>query len=147
MAKKTSGLSVDLLSTLIAVADDCPVKKATVPAPRGGKPTLPQLQYEMLKDHPYEFTSAEVIFETTLKHKGITPAEMKKYRKELWEHFYSKPRPCLRTSALAKTYGWGFHCDAKGRVALCAVESKEYKRLLAAKTVQVVKAMRSKRGS
>ena len=48
----------------------------------------------------------------------------------------------------AKRYGWGFHFDAGSKVALVAVESKEYAALSSGKRkgVKVVAAMRSRRG-
>jgi Family of unknown function (DUF6157) len=46
------------------------------------------------------------------------------------EKFLRKGHPHLRVLALAKSYGWGLHNGAEGKVALIAVESPEYKRLL-----------------
>jgi hypothetical protein len=141
-------MDVDYLDTLIAVADDCPVSASAVPSPRGGKKTLPLIQYELLKDHPYRYTSAELLFESNMIHKGVPPAELKSRWSELWEAFFSKPQPCLRASGLPKKYGWGFHCDRAGKVALLPMESKEYQRLLQAKGAgtRILKAMRSSRG-
>lgn len=54
-------------------------------------------------------------------------------------------QPCLRSSPLAKRYGWGFHYDAEGRVALVPVGSPEYEAFVTDDSLTVVKAMRSKR--
>ena len=67
----------------------------------------------------------------------LWPTERKK--------FLSKGHPHLRVSALAKRYGWGIHNDAEGKVALIAVESREYKRLLKDPRTAKVKAFRSTR--
>ena len=61
------------------------------------------------------------------------------------ETFLSKGHPHLRVSALAKRYGWGIHNDAEGKVALVAVESRDYKRLLKDPRTTKVKAFRSTR--
>ena len=59
--------------------------------------------------------------------------------------FLSKGHPHLRVSALAKRYGWGIHNNAEGKIALIAVESPEYKRLLNDPQTAKVKAFRSAR--
>ena len=50
----------------------------------------------------------------------------------------------MRTSPLAKKFGWGFHFDAVGRVALCPKGSAEYD-MLSQQTPKVLKALRSSR--
>jgi Family of unknown function (DUF6157) len=46
---------------------------------------------------------------------------------------------------LAKRYGWGIHNNAEGKVALIAVDSRDYKRLLKDPRTIKVKAFRSTR--
>ncbi|ALS28644.1 hypothetical protein IJ21_32530 [Paenibacillus sp. 32O-W] len=53
--------------TLIAVADDCPLRASKVPEGRGGKKSIAQIQYEMLAGHPYEYTQEDVLFHTWLE--------------------------------------------------------------------------------
>jgi hypothetical protein len=48
---------------------------------------------------------------------------------------------------LPKRYGWGIHNDAEGKIALIAVESAGYKRLLNDPRITKVKAFRSTRSS
>ena len=74
------------------------------------------------------YTSEEVIFESNMKHKGVSAADLKSKRKQLWDEFFSKPQTCLRASGLPKKYGWGISCNREGKVALCPMESAEYKR-------------------
>lgn len=50
----------------------------------------------------------------------------------------------MRSSPLAKRYGFGIHSDAKGKIALYAMESKEYA-TFASDNLKHLKAMRSKR--
>ncbi len=66
--------------------------------------------------------------------------------------FFSKGQPCLCSSDLAKRYGWGIHCDARGRVALLGVDTPEYQDFVSGNRqsasglpVTVTKAMRRSR--
>ncbi|MGG4032980.1 DUF6157 family protein [Paenibacillus cisolokensis] len=129
--------------TLIAVADDCPLRASKVPEGRGGKKSIAQIQYEMLAGHPYEYTQEDVLFHTWLERQDIPKSESD--IAGLRAAFFSKPQACLRTSPLAKKYGWGLVFDEQGRIALCPMESAQYRDLLDGGKVKVVKAMRSKR--
>jgi hypothetical protein len=132
------------VETFIAVAEDCPVTRGTIPEPRGGKRPVALIQYELLAHSPYTYTQEDVLFESFLRHKGLQPAPGDGLR----EAFFSKPQACLRASPLPKKYGWGLHFDSEGRVALCAMESEPYQRLASgsARGVKVLKALRSARG-
>jgi hypothetical protein len=127
--------------TLIEVAADCPVAAARVPQARGGKKTKAVVEYELLAEHPYTYTEEDIAFETyAVLHdirKAIWPAERTK--------FLNKGHPHLRVSALAKRYGWGMHNNAEGKVALVAVESPLYTRLLNDPRIAKIKAFRSSR--
>jgi hypothetical protein len=61
------------------------------------------------------------------------------------EAFLSKGHPHLRVSPLAKRYGWGIHNDADGKVALVAIDSPRYQRLMKDPRTTKVKAFRSSR--
>jgi hypothetical protein len=132
---------MNYVNGFIAIADDCPRKAGTMPADQGTKKTLAAIQYEMLAGHPYEYTQEDVLFITYLRQNGLTPDNEAALRKE----FYSKPRPCLRSSPLPKKYGWGLHFDANGKIAIYGAETGEYKRLSNSKELKVMKALRSKR--
>lgn len=131
--------------TLIAVADDCPVDHGVVPTPRGGKPTVASLQYEMLAGNPHVLTQEDVLFESWLARQDI-PEDGRDVAR-LRHEFFSKPQACLRSSPLPKKYGWGLLFDHEGRVALLPMESAEYERLVAGSngSVKVLKALRSAR--
>ncbi len=131
-------------ATLIAVAGDCPVDHGVVPTPRGGKPTVASLQYEMLRDNPHVLTQEEVLFESWLARQDI-PED--RDRERLRREFFSKPQACLRSSPLPKKYGWGFLFDGDGNVALLPMESAEYQALVggADSGVTVLNALRSAR--
>ncbi|RWZ67733.1 hypothetical protein ELQ92_00180 [Labedella populi] len=128
-------------STFIAVAEDCPVSGAEEPPVSAKGPTIATLQYELIEQHPYEFTSDDVLFEVYAIRQGIPADERSAAR----EAFFAKDQPCLRSSPLGKRYGWGTHHDADGRVALVPVGSDQYEALSADPALKQLKAMRSKR--
>ena len=127
--------------TLIEVADDCPASKGQVPQARGGKRTKAVVEYELLVEHPYTYTEEDIAFEVYAVIHDVPKASWPKER----ERFLSKGHPHLRVSALAKRYGWGMHNNAEGKIALVAVESAEYKRLMKDSRIIKIKAFRSKR--
>lgn len=130
--------------TFIAIADDSPTKISMVPRDKPGKKTVAAIQYELLADHPYELTQEDVLFQTHARHKHLPAAELKKHGTQLRAEFFARDQPCLRTSPLARKYGWGFHFDTNGKVALHAVESTEYEQLVK-QAAKVLKALRSSR--
>jgi hypothetical protein len=127
--------------TLIEIADDCPAIRGQVPPARGGKKTKAVVEYELLVKHPYTYTEEDIAFEVYAVLHDIPKASWPKEREE----FLSKGHPHLRVSALAKRYGWGIHNNAEGKIALVAVESPEYKRLMKDLRTAKIKAFRSKR--
>ena len=96
---------------------------------------MARLQYEMLVDAPYVHTSDDVVHVSQGQRRGISR-----------EEFFAKGQPCLRTSPLVKTYGWGVHHDADGRVALYPVESSAYRELASREDLKQLQGMRSSRG-
>lgn len=133
--------STNYENAFIAIADDCPVKMGEVPPLKGENKTVANLQFEILIDHPYEFTSDDVLFQVYAIRNNIKKSELKTARAE----FFSKGQPCFRASPLTKRYGWGVHNNEEGKIALYACETPEYKKLAKDKKLQVVKAMKSKR--
>ena len=126
-------------NTLIEIAEDSPATKAEVPKPKGGKKTKPVIEYEMIADHPYKYTEEDIAFETYAVLHNIPKAIWPKER----QTFLSKGHPHLRVSALAKRYGWGIHNNAEGKVALIAVNSLKYKKLMKDPRTTKIKAFRS----
>jgi len=133
-------------NTFIGVADDCPARSGQIPPERSGKPTVATLQYAMIKTNPYSYTSDDIVFATSAAGRALGIEARHAERQEARDQFFSRGQACLRASALGKTYGWGVHSDAQGRVAIFAVDSPEYRRLAADPGLKHVKAMRSKRG-
>lgn len=129
--------------TFIAVADDSPALVSKEPKARD-KPTVAQLQYEMLAGHPYEFTMEDVLFEVWFSRQDfeqLAPDEKQSLRSD----FLAKPMACLRASPLAKTHGFGFAFDTEGRVALVPMESESYGEYVARDDLDQTRAMASKR--
>lgn len=133
--------STNYFNTFIEVADDCPVKIAEIPPQKNDERTIASSQYAMIHEHPYTYTSDDVLFNVYAERQGIAK---KDYKTEL-EKFFSRGQPCMRSSALPKRYGWGVHSNEQGKLALVAVEDARYKKLLGDKNTKHFKAMRSKR--
>ncbi len=127
-------------NTFIEIAEDCPVSSGQIP-PTKRNPTLANIQYEMVAENPYHFTSDEVMFECFAQKNDITENERAKGRKD----FFSKGQACFRSSALAKRYGFGVHHNEEGKVAIYPAGSEEYERLVNDDSVAKVKAMRNKK--
>lgn len=133
--------STNYTNTFIQVAEDCPTSGAELP-PTGGKaPTVAALQHELIAEHPYEYTSDDVLFQVHATRDGIAEEDRPAERAA----FLAKDQACLRSSPLGKRYGWGIHHDAESRVALVPLGSDRYLELAADATLKQVRAMRSRR--
>lgn len=133
--------STNYFNTFIEIADDSPAAGGEVPPQRGADKSVAQMQFEMVADHPYEYTSDEVLFTVYAVRKDLTEAELEEER----EKFFAKGQACFRASPLTKRYGWGVHSNEEGKIALYAAESPEYEQFVKDNSVKKTKAMRSKR--
>ena len=95
----------------------------------------------MLVEHPYVYTSDEVLFTVFANRKGIEEGEWEEAR----EQYFSKGQPCFRASPLTKRYGWGIHSNEEGKIAMYGADSAEYQKFVGDNSLKKVKAMRSKR--
>jgi hypothetical protein len=136
---------MNYVNTFIQVAPDTSAKEATVPVPKAGKKSIAVLEYELISKKPYTYTQEEVQFAVHIQRQGTSARELKARRSELWQEFFSKPRACMRSSPLAKTYGWGLHFNTEGSVALVPIESTDYERFASSQSIKQTRAMRSKR--
>jgi hypothetical protein len=132
-------------NTFILVSEDCPAKGGVVPGERGGKPTVASLEYELLSSHPYRFTRDDLLYEVHARRTGLPPEALRERGAQIRAELLSKPHPCMRASPLPKTYGWGVHHDAEGKIGLVPLGSPDYARLAKGGDVTIVKAMRNKR--
>lgn len=133
-------MTTNYQNTLITVAEDSPTDHAVVPDL--SKQSVASQQYQMIVDHPYVYTSDDVIFARVAEKDGIAETDLATAQ----EQYFTKGRPCLRTSPLAKQYGWGIHHDNDSKIALVAVNSDEYEALVADDSVKKYRAMRRSRG-
>lgn len=128
-------------NTFMEISDDCPVREGQKPPEKEGRKTIANYQFELIWKSPYRYTSDDIIFTVHAIRSDIPEIDWPQARKI----FFSKGQACLRTSPLAKRYGWGIHHDANGRVALYAADSDAYQAFLEDSSVPKKKAMRSKR--
>ena len=133
--------TTNYFNTFISVAEDCPATTGEAPLNKAGKPTIAAMQLEMIKSHPYQFTSDDVIFEVFATRNQIPEEDQSSARKI----YFSKGQACLRTSPLTKRYGWGVHSNAEGKIAVYPVESAEYQKFAMDKRLNHTFAMRSRR--
>jgi hypothetical protein len=133
--------STNYYNTFIRVADDCAAGAGQAPPTREGEPTVARLQYELLSGHDYVLTSDDVLFAVHAAKHDVPPEERARARAA----FFARSQACLRSSPLAKRYGWGIHFDWEGRIALYGRERADYERLASDWTVRQLKAMRSRR--
>lgn len=132
--------TTNYFDTFIEVSEDSKASCGTKP-PTKEKITVAETQYELIVKNPYKYTSDDILFQVFADKNDLTKTEYKLAR----EQFFSKGQPCLRTSPLTKTYGFGIHCDSNGKVAIYGMETPEYEKFIADKKMKKVKAMRSKR--
>lgn len=137
-------MDMNYYDSFIAVADDCPVTESVVPTAGGDKKTVAVLQYEMLAGSPYQCTQEDVLFNSWLERQDLGDPSADEVGR-LRDEFFSKDQACLRASPLPKKFGWGLSFDDKGGVALCPMESEEYRQRVEGGDVKVMKAMRFKR--
>lgn len=127
--------------TFIEVAEDCPVTRAEIPPPKTEAETIATIEYDMPANKPYTYTSDDILFAVYAERNATPTSRLATERKA----FFSKGQPCFSSSPLTKRYGWGVHSNAKGRIALYARESNQYKKFSRDKKLQHLKALRAKR--
>ena len=133
--------TTNYFDTFIEVADDCPAVTGQIPPLNANAPSVATIQFELISQHPYAFTSDEIIFRVYAIRNDLAASDYAIAKKE----FFSKGQACLRSSALVKRYGWGIHADHRGKVALIGLETDDYKKYCSDISLKKVKAMRSKK--
>lgn len=132
-------MSTNYYNTLIEIADDSPT--ATAIAPDLTRSTVASQQFSVISEHPYTYTSDDVIFMRVADKESIPDEQLAEAR----ETYFQKGRACLRASPLPKTHGWGIHANEEGKIALVAAGSDTYRALQEDESVKKVKAMRRTR--
>jgi hypothetical protein len=123
--------STNYTDTLITASPDSPVSAGTIPEKRG---TVAAVQHALLAK-AYKMTSDDLLY-ASYRERGGDKAR---------DEFFAKPQACLRASPLVKQFGWGVHHDGEGRIALFAMESADYRRLLDDPAVKKTPGMRRSR--
>ena len=132
-------MSTNYYNTLIQIAEDSPTTTPVIP--NITTQSVAEMQFRLLYERPYEFTSDDVIFDRVAEKNAIPVEDIPAAR----DSYFKTGRACLRTSPLAKTHGWGIHANAEGKVALIAADSDEYRRLSEDKSITKLRAMRTSR--
>jgi hypothetical protein len=130
--------STNYFDTFITVSGDCPARMGKAPAKID---SIAGLQYRLLRDQPYLFTSDDLLFEVYAKRNCVLEPD----REHARNAFFSNPQACLRASPLVKQFGWGLHHDEAGRLATYGVESGDYRKLAASADLKVLPGMRSRK--
>lgn len=133
--------TTNYFNTLIEVSEDTKATCGKIPVSKGDKKTVAERQYELIAGHPYQMTSDEVLFQVYADRNDVVTSAYEIER----ARFFAKGQPCLRTSPLTKTYGFGIHANKEGKVALVGMETDDYQAFLDDDSVLKVKAMRNAR--
>jgi len=133
--------STNYFNTFIEIAEDCPATKGEMPPIKEGQKTVANLQFDMLYENPYKYTSDDILFKVFAIRKDFSKEELEEQR----EYYFSKGQPCFRASPLTKQYGWGIHSNEEGKIAIFGKETEEYQKFVQDESVKKVRAMRNKR--
>lgn len=132
--------STNYTNTFIEVADDCKVESGVLP-PTRETPTIARMQYDLIHNQPYHYTSDDLLFTVYATRNQLSADDLEAER----ARFFSKGQPCLRASPLGKTYSWGIHFDDESRIAIYSKGSPEYAQFQQDPTLNHLKAVRSSR--
>ena len=132
--------STNYFDTFIEVAEDIKAECGTKP-PSKDKKTVAEMQYELIAENPYQYTSDDVFFQVFADRNDLSKTEHPQAR----AMFFSKGQPCFRVSPLTKTYGFGIHSNSEGKIALYGMETEKYQQFVADAHIKKVKAMKSSR--
>jgi hypothetical protein len=133
--------STNYINTFITVAEDTTKAEGTPPPQRSDKKSIATLQYELLSQNPYKYTSDDLFFKVFSIRQDLTESELEAERHK----FFSKGQPCFRASPLTKQYGWGVHSDKNCKIALFGMETEKYQDFIENSDLKKVSAMRSAR--
>jgi hypothetical protein len=125
--------------TFIETAPDSKAVKGEIPPVKESARTAATIQFGMVYETPYLYTSDDVLFHVFAEKNSVAITQLAQAR----EQFFSKGQACFRASPLTKRYGWGVHSDKNGKIALYGCETDAYKTFVANPEIKKVKAMKS----
>ena len=102
--------STNYFNTFIEVAEDTKAVCGIIPPVKDNK-TVAEMQYELIANNPYKYTSDDVFFQVFADRNDLIKSEYEKSRSV----FFSKGQPCFRASPLTKTYGLVSLVTVKGK--------------------------------
>ena len=133
--------SIKYYNTSIPISEESKIQKGTIPTLKKDEKSIAYFLYETIFNHPYQYTSNEVLFNAYILKNEIEEADIKKHKIQ----FFSKKQLDLRGSSLVITYGWGIHFNPQGKIALIGVDADLYAQLLNDTSIQKIKALKTKR--
>ena len=113
--------TTNYFNTFITTAEDTKAERGTPPESRRKDKTVAGMQFDMIAENPYKYTSDEVLYTIYAERNDIPETELDSAR----EQFLSKGQPCFRASPLTKSYGFGVHFNEEGKMALYGMESTD----------------------
>jgi len=99
--------TTNCFDTFIQVAEDCPARSGEEPPARAGNPTVAGLQYRMIAEAPYRYTSDDVIFATSAPGRQLGANATKKARSLARDEFFSRGPYLLGERITAADILWG----------------------------------------
>ena len=139
MKLKDQTHTTNYFNTLIVIAADSKTAQGIIPVLKNDKKTIAFLQFELIAQNPYKFTSDDVLFQVFAFRNDLIASEYQQARNQ----FFSKGQACFRASPLTKQYGWGVHFNDEGKIAIYDGSSEEYQSLLDNPLVAKVRAMQN----
>lgn len=136
MGRNIQKHTTNYADVFITVSEDTKTLSSKTPKPG----TIAYLQYQLITENPYQFTSDEIMFKV---HAMRTPGVKENSQKE--SGILSTPKACFRSSPLVKFHGFGIHFNSEGKVAIYGMKTKEYAAFLKDKKLKIIKGMRSAR--
>ena len=68
-------MALHIENSFVVVAEDCPAKQGVAPTRKNGRLTKAVIEYELLSRRPYQYTLADLIFETHVAKEQISAAD------------------------------------------------------------------------
>ncbi|PSK90373.1 hypothetical protein B0I18_108103 [Taibaiella chishuiensis] len=84
--------------TFIGLAADCTADQGEAPPLNEKAKSVARLQYELLHQHPYHYTSDEVLLRVYAMRQHLASSELEAAR----QAFFSKGQACFRSAPLTK---------------------------------------------
>src|SRR5690606_5430639 len=77
--------TTNYFDTIILVAEDTKVNCGTKPPLRLNKPSIAELQYNLLVNNPYTFTSDDILFKVFADRNNLTKEDYPKAREDFFQ--------------------------------------------------------------